>query len=125
MLGHISFGVEDLDRAVRFYDAALSPLGLVRVWSTERSAGWGPDGKGDLLAVFRHAGKAHAPGPGFHLAINAPDRKAVDAFHAAALKAGGTDDGAPGIRAKYSPTYYAAFVIDPDGNNLELVCDKE
>lgn len=121
MLGHLSFGVENLDRAIKFYDAALQPLGLVRVWSTDRSAGWGPHGKGDLLAIFLHAGKARAPGPGFHLAFNAPDRAAVDAFHAEALKAGGTDDGAPGIRTKYSPTYYAAFVIDPDGHKLEAV----
>lgn len=121
MLGHISFGVEDLDRATKFYDRALQPLGMVRVWSTERSAGWGPHGKGDLLAIFLHADKAHAPGPGFHLAFNAPDRHSVDAFHAAAVKAGGTDDGAPGLREKYSPTYYAAFVIDPDGHKLEAV----
>lgn len=121
MLGHISFGVEDLGRAAAFYDRALKPLGLVRVWSTERSAGWGPQGKGDLLAIFLHAGKARAPGPGFHLALNAPDRKAVDAFHAEAMAAGGTDDGAPGLREKYSPTYYAAFVIDPDGHKLEAV----
>ena len=121
MLGHLSFGVKDLGRATAFYDRALQPLGLVRVWSTERSAGWGPEGKGDLLAVFLHSGKARAPGPGFHLAFNAPDRKAVDHFHAEALKAGGKDDGAPGIRAKYSPTYYAAFVVDPDGYRLEAV----
>jgi len=121
MLGHLSFGVEDLHRAAKFYDAALQPLGLVRVWSTDRSAGWGPHGKGDLLAIFLHAGTARSPGPGFHLAFNAPDRKSVDAFHTAAVKAGGTDDGAPGLREKYSPTYYAAFVIDPDGHKLEAV----
>ena len=121
MLGHLSFGVADLARAIAFYDAALAPLGLVRVWSTERSAGWGPAGKGDLLAVFAHADKAQPPGPGFHLAFNAPDRNAVDAFHAAAIQAGGTDTGAPGLRPQYSATYYAAFVVDPDGHKLEAV----
>lgn len=121
MLGHVSFGVEDLERAARFYDRALAPLGLVRVWSTERSAGWGPEGRGDLLAVFLHPGLARVPAPGFHLALNAPDRRAVDGFHAEALKAGGTDDGAPGLRPHYGPTYYAAFVIDPDGHKLEAV----
>lgn len=121
MLGHLSFGVENLDRAAAFYDRALQPLGLVRVWANEKGIGYGPQGKGDLLAIFARPGKARAPGAGFHLAFNAPDRKSVDAFHAEALKAGGTDDGAPGLRAKYSPTYYAAFVIDPDGHKLEAV----
>ena len=91
--------------------------------ATARSAleMYGRRGKGDLLAIFARPGKARAPGPGFHLAFNAPDRQSVDAFHAAAVKAGGTDDGAPGLREKYSPTYYAAFVIDPDGHKLEAV----
>jgi len=121
MLGHLSFGVENLERAMRFYDAALSPLGVVRVWTTQSSAGYGPPGGNDRLALFARPGAARAPGPGFHLAFDAADRQAVQAFHAAALQAGGRDDGAPGLRAQYSPTYYAAFVVDPDGHKLEAV----
>jgi len=120
MLGHISFGVRDLKRSIGFYDAVLAPLGMVRVWSGEAAAGYGAAGGGDKLALFERAA-AHAPGPGFHLAFNAPDRAAVDAFHRAALAAGGRDNGAPGLRPHYSPTYYAAFAFDPDGHALEAV----
>jgi catechol 2,3-dioxygenase-like lactoylglutathione lyase family enzyme len=121
LLGHLSFGVGDLDRAARFYDAALAPLGYVRVWSSAKGVGYGSPGGGDKLALFARPGEARAPGPGFHLAIDAPARSAVDAFYAAALAHGGVDAGAPGPRAHYSPTYYAAFVIDPDGYKLEAV----
>jgi catechol 2,3-dioxygenase-like lactoylglutathione lyase family enzyme len=121
MLGHLSFGVDDLDRAARFYDAALAPLGYVRVWSNARGAGFGSPGGGDKLALFARPGEARPPGPGFHLAFDATSREAVDAFHAAALSHGGTDAGAPGLRPHYSASYYAAFVIDPDGYKLEAV----
>ncbi|MGE0661126.1 MAG: VOC family protein [Reyranellaceae bacterium] len=121
MLSHLSFGVADLARAMAFYDVALKPLGLTRVWSNERGAGYGPPGGNDILAIFARPGQARAPGPGFHLAFNAPDRAAVDTFHAAALQAGGTDAGAPGPRPQYSANYYAAFAIDPDGHKLEAV----
>jgi catechol 2,3-dioxygenase-like lactoylglutathione lyase family enzyme len=121
MLGHLSFGVEDLPRAAAFYDHVLAPLGFVRVWANERGAGFGQPGGGDKLALFARPGQARAPRPGFHLAFNAPSRQAVDAFHAAALAAGGADCGAPGPRPHYGATYYAAFVIDPDGHKLEAV----
>jgi catechol 2,3-dioxygenase-like lactoylglutathione lyase family enzyme len=121
MLGHISFGVEDLDRAIRFYDAALVPLDAVRVWTTDTAAGYGAAGGADRLALFHRPGATRAPGAGFHLAFHATSRAAVDAFHAAALAAGGSDAGSPGLRPRYSPTYYAAFVIDPDGHKLEAV----
>lgn len=120
MLGHLSFGVRDLDRATAFYDAALAPLGVVRVWANARGAGFGPPGGQDKLALFVAPG-ATSPGPGFHLAFDAPSRAAVDTFHAAALAAGGTDRGAPGLRPHYGATYYAAFVLDPDGHKLEAV----
>lgn len=123
VLGHLSFGIVDLERAIAFYDAALAPLGLTRVWTNESAAGYGPPGGGDLLALKRRPG-ASAPGPGFHLAFNARSRAAVDAFHAAALRAGGSDNGAPGLRPHYGPTYYAAFVIDPEGYQLEAVCKE-
>ena len=121
MLGHLSFGVTDIERAIAFYDIALAPLGMVRVWTSPNGAGYGyPDG-GDLLALKPRA-RAAPPGAGFHVAFNAASRAAVDAFYTEALRAGGADNGAPGLRAHYGPTYYAAFVIDPDGYPLEAVC---
>jgi len=124
MLGHLSFGVSDLERAVAFYDAALAPLGLTRVWTKSDAAGYGPPGRGDLLALKKRSVAATPPGPGFHLAFNATSHAAVDAFHSAALGAGGIDNGAPGLRPHYGPTYYAAFVIDPDGYPIEAVCQS-
>ncbi len=121
MLGHLSFGVFDLARAIVFYDAALAPLGMARVWTVADAAGYGLPGGGDLLALKRQPVPAQPPGPGFHLAFDAPSRQAVDAFHAAALAAGGRDNGAPGLRPRYAPDYYAAFVIDPEGYRLEAV----
>lgn len=121
MLSHLSFGVRDLNRAVDFYDRALAPLGLVRVWTASDAAGYGPPGGGDGLALKQRRDAA-PPGPGFHLAFRAGTREAVDAFHAAALAAGGRDNGAPGLRPHYGPTYYAAFVVDPEGWAIEAVC---
>jgi catechol 2,3-dioxygenase-like lactoylglutathione lyase family enzyme len=121
MLGHLSFGVADLPRAIRFYDAALAPLGYVRVWTIERQAGYGAPGGGDKLALKLQPGPVVPPGPGFHLALVASSREAVDRFHAEALRAGGSDEGAPGPRPHYGPTYYAAFARDPDGHKLEAV----
>jgi catechol 2,3-dioxygenase-like lactoylglutathione lyase family enzyme len=120
MLGHVSIGVRDLGKAARFYDAAMAPVGWTRVWTEPDGFGYGPPGGNDKLAVFLHT-DASAPGPGFHLAFDAPNRDAVDAFHAAALANGGTDIGAPGPRPHYSPSYYAAFVLDPEGWKLEAV----
>ncbi len=121
MLGHLSFGVTDLARAAAFYQAALAPLGYVRVWSGECAIGFGEAGGPDRLALFARPGEACPPGPGFHLAFTAPSRAAVDGFHAAALAAGGRDEGAPGPRPNYGASYYAAFVVDPDGHKLEAV----
>jgi catechol 2,3-dioxygenase-like lactoylglutathione lyase family enzyme len=120
MLGHLSFGVADLARSTAFYDAAMAALGFARVWTSDHGVGYGVPGGNDKLALFPRA-DALAPGAGFHLAFDAPDRAAVDRFHAAAMAAGGTDDGAPGPRPHYGETYYAAFVIDPDGYRLEAV----
>jgi catechol 2,3-dioxygenase-like lactoylglutathione lyase family enzyme len=122
MLGHVSFGVNDLDRAATFYDRILAPLGFVRVWTNPRGVGFGPKGGGDKLALFSKPNQAIAPGPGFHLAFDALSRVAVDAFYAAAIEAGGADCGAPGLRPHYGPAYYAAFVTDLDGYKLEAVC---
>jgi catechol 2,3-dioxygenase-like lactoylglutathione lyase family enzyme len=121
MLRHMSFGVDDLTRSAEFYDRILAPLGYVRVWSKEHAVGFGEKGGGDKLALFAKAGQVVAPGPGFHLAFTAPNRDAVNAFHAAALRAGGIDCGEPGLRPHYGSTYYAAFVVDLDGHKLEAV----
>lgn len=118
-MGHLSFGVANLERAAAFYDAILAPLGCVRVWSHAKGAGFGAPGGGDKLALFPQGGPITPPGPGFHLAFEAPDRAAVDAFHAAALALGGADRGAPGPRPHYGATYYAAFITDLDGYRLE------
>jgi catechol 2,3-dioxygenase-like lactoylglutathione lyase family enzyme len=121
MLHHVSFGVVDLARSTAFYDAVLSALGYVRVWSDRTAVGYGEPGKGDGLAIKLAGGEALAPGAGFHLAFAAPSREAVDAFHRAALQHGGADNGPPGLRPQYGPGYYAAFVIDPDGHRIEAV----
>ena len=121
MLGHLSFGVADLARAMAFYDAALAPLGYVRLWSRSDQAGYGLPGGNDKLALKLQSAPVVPPGPGFHLALIAPSHEAVDRFHAEALRMGGHDEGAPGPRQHYGPTYYAAFVRDPDGHKLEAV----
>jgi catechol 2,3-dioxygenase-like lactoylglutathione lyase family enzyme len=120
MLGHISFGVSDLKKAMVFYDATMAPLGYVRVFTGPQSVGYGlPGTTSDRLSLKMQAAPIVAPGPGFHLALVAPSREAVDRFHAAALRLGGTDAGAPGLRPHYGPDYYAAFVFDLDGYKLE------
>lgn len=121
VLSHLSFGVADLAKATAFYDGALAALGYARAWSNEDGVGYGVAGGNDRLALFAQAGRPSPPGPGFHLAFEAPSRAAVDAFDAAALRLGGRDEGAPGARPHYSPTYYAAFVTDLDGYKLEAV----
>ncbi|MFC5396875.1 VOC family protein [Bosea vestrisii] len=127
MLHHLSLGVSDIARAATFYDAVLAPLGYTRVWSDLRpgeanqAVGYGIAGGGDALALKHRPEGQQPPGPGFHVAFAAPDRQAVDAFHRAALQHGGRDNGRPGLRAHYGPHYYAAFVVDPDGHNIEAV----
>jgi catechol 2,3-dioxygenase-like lactoylglutathione lyase family enzyme len=120
MIGHLSFGVSDLDRSTAFYDAIMAALGFGRVWTSPNGVGYGLESDMDKLALLPRP-DASPPGPGFHLAFDAPDRDSVDAFHAAALAAGGSCDGPPGPRPHYGETYYAAFVIDPDGYRLEAV----
>jgi catechol 2,3-dioxygenase-like lactoylglutathione lyase family enzyme len=118
MFDHVGLKVKDLDASVRFYTAALSSLSLVLCSRDAAGAGFGPKGEPSLWLYA--GGKAG----GTHVAFRAGDRAAVDRFHAAGLEAGGRDNGAPGVRADYSPKYYAAFLIDPDGNNVEAVCLK-
>lgn len=116
MYDHIGLKVKDLDAAVRFYQAALEPLGHVLSAHESSYAGLGPKGE-PALWLYKDA-KTH----GVHVAFRAKSREAVDRFHAAGLRAGGRDNGKPGVRKDYSPTYYAAFLLDPDGNNVEAVC---
>lgn len=120
MLSHLSFGVADLARSIAFYDAALGALGYTRIWTEEHAAGYGVANRPEELALFVRAGAAPA-GPGFHLAFTAPSPRAVDAFHAACLRQGGRDLGAPGLRPQYGAGYYAAFATDPDGHKIEAV----
>jgi catechol 2,3-dioxygenase-like lactoylglutathione lyase family enzyme len=123
MFDHLSLGVADLARSAAIYDAALAALGYVRLTENPRHVSWGPPGfTGEPpLAILAIGPDARPPGRGFHLAFTARDHAAVDRFHAAALAAGATDDGAPGIRYD-DPGYYAAFVVDLDGHRLEAVC---
>jgi catechol 2,3-dioxygenase-like lactoylglutathione lyase family enzyme len=120
MIDHVSLGVRDLARALRFYDAALAPLGYLRVWTSERAAGYDVKGREERLAIIADA-EASPAGAGAHVALAARDAAAVEAFHAVALVSGGSDEGPPGLRPKYGAGYYAAFVRDPDGNKIEAV----
>jgi catechol 2,3-dioxygenase-like lactoylglutathione lyase family enzyme len=120
MYDHIGLRVNDIDASVRFYEAALKPLGHQVASRDEASAGLGPKDAPALWLTLEKGAKAR----GTHVAFRASDRGAVDRFHKEGLKAGGRDNGPPGLRKDYSPTYYAAFLIDPDGNNVEAVCQK-
>lgn len=120
MYDHIGLKVKDLDAAVRFYAAALAPLGYVVAARDASYAGIGPEGE---PALWLYATKG-VQGPGVHVAFRARDQAGVDGFYREGLGAGGQDNGKPGIRADYSANYYAAFLYDPDGNNVEAVCMK-
>lgn len=117
MLDHVSLKVADFARSAGFYDAALKPLGLRRLMGDDQNF----TGYGDERPFF-WIGVGGAPNIGAHVAFSARDRATVDAFHRAAMAAGGRDNGGPGIRPHYHPTYYGAFVLDPDGHNIEAVC---
>lgn len=122
MYDHIGLRVKDVDVSARFYEAALEPLGAVLASRDEAGAGFGPKGAPCLwLHVVNPVGEPARGSDGAHIAFKAKSKKAVDGFHAAGLAAGGKDNGAPGLRVDYSPTYYAAFLVDPDGNNVEAV----
>ena len=120
MYDHVGLKVRDLEASVRFYQAALAPLGHVLCSRDEAGAGFGPAGEPALWLYVDAAGGAG----GAHVAFRAGDRTAVDRFHASGREAGGRDNGGAGLRTEYSPAYYAAFLIDPDGNNVEAVCMK-
>jgi catechol 2,3-dioxygenase-like lactoylglutathione lyase family enzyme len=125
ILDHIEFAVADAERSRHFYEAALRPFGLTVILRVgpERTRTGGTRyglGRDGYPRIWFHDGEA--PGSSIHLALATTDRRVVDAFHAAALAVGGRDNGAPGLRERYHPNYYAAFVLDPDGHNIEGVC---
>ncbi|MGA2288553.1 VOC family protein [Bradyrhizobium sp.] len=118
MLDHVTIGVSDIEQSKKFYDRALRPLGITRLYGEgERFAGYGISPK-----AFFWIGWREIPQTGAHIAFTAQDRAAVDRFHDEAVAAGGIDNGPPGPRPNYHPNYYGAFVLDPDGHNIEAVC---
>ncbi|HEX8640323.1 MAG TPA: VOC family protein [Allosphingosinicella sp.] len=127
MLDHVGFAVADLQRSRRFYEAALRPLGIALLYEiapelTEAGGtalGFGSEGK-----AFFWIGDNERPGEGTHVAFTADSRATVRAFYAAGVGAGGRDNGAPGLRPHYHEHYYGAFLVDPDGFNVEAVCHK-
>ena len=120
LMSHVSIGVADLARAAAFYDAALAPLGGKRILDEGFAIAYGRQFP-EFWIGPPHDGAAPSPGNGVHFAFLAGDRDQVKAFHAAALAAGGTDDGAPGPRPHYGAEYYGAFVRDLDGNKVEAM----
>jgi catechol 2,3-dioxygenase-like lactoylglutathione lyase family enzyme len=121
MFDHVSIGVRDLARARQFYDAALRPLGYACLSEGADALGYGRD---KIALWIGKAARPVPPEPGsnLHFCFAALTREAVDAFHAAALGTGGTDNGAPGLRPDYGADYYAAFAVDPDGYRIEAYC---
>jgi catechol 2,3-dioxygenase-like lactoylglutathione lyase family enzyme len=121
MLDHVSLGVRDFEQSKKFYDEALRPLGIERLYAEgPTAAGYGAGRK-----AFFWIGQRDASQTGTHVAFVAEDRETVDRFYQTALAAGGRDNGAPGLRPHYHANYYGAFVLDPDGHNVEAVCRKQ
>ena len=119
MLDHVGINVSEYERSRDFYARALAPLGYTLLMEpAPRTGGFGRDQKPDFFITDQRVPTTE----NVHVALAAPDRATVDAFHASALEAGGTDNGEPGVREIYHPTYYGAYVLDPDGNNVEAVC---
>jgi catechol 2,3-dioxygenase-like lactoylglutathione lyase family enzyme len=125
MLDHVGIEVSDYERSKAFYEAALAPLGVELLMERQSaSAGFGSETEIGPKPYFWIHSRGRTVVSGAHIAFGAADRDGVDAFHAAALAAGGSDNGAPGPRPIYHPGYYGAFVLDLDGNNVEAVCHR-
>ncbi len=124
MLDHIGIEVGDLERSRAFYEAALEPLGIGFIMEFEGSVGLGSEGEHGPKPYFWIHARGRPAVSGAHICFGARSPELVNAFHAAALAAGGEDNGAPGPRSQYHPGYYGAFVLDPDGNNVEAVCHR-
>ncbi len=121
MIHHVSIGVSDIAKARRFYDAALAPLGAKCLSEDASALGYG-SGDGPRLWLLAAGAAVPRDIAGLHICLEAGRRAEVNAFHAAAVRAGGRDNGKPGLRADYGENYYAAFVTDPDGNRIEAYC---
>jgi catechol 2,3-dioxygenase-like lactoylglutathione lyase family enzyme len=124
MLNHVSIGVRDVAKAKRFYDAALKPLGYACLSESAGSLGYGREAAALWIIAAERPVPPEAKS-GLHFCFDAPTRKSVDQFHAAALRAGGRDNGKPGLRTDYGPNYYAAFAVDPDGYRIEAYCSAK
>jgi catechol 2,3-dioxygenase-like lactoylglutathione lyase family enzyme len=122
MLDHISFGVSDLARSIAFYDAILSPLGFARVWTSADAAGYGYPDQDESFAIKQESNIIGPGNPREHLAFNAATREAAMEFHAAGIRRGAIDEGAPALCPEYGENYFAAFLRDADGHRLEAVC---
>ena len=125
MLDHIGIAISDIRRSEAFYAIALAPLNISKLYEYgpgKTDSGGTAIGFGNDMKPFFWIGDKERVGEGTHVAFTAPDRASVDAFYKAAIAAGGRDFGAPGLRPKYHPNYYGAFVLDPDGINVEAVC---
>ncbi len=119
MIDHVIVNVKDLALSKRFYREILTPLGYAVVWDMEKWVGFGKAGKADFWIALRNPRHTKV-----HIAFRCDEKELVDRFHAAGLQAGGKDNGPPAIHEDYGPNYYAAFIFDPDGNNIEAVCQK-
>ena len=124
MFSHLTVGSNDIAKAKAFYDGVTAPLGLVRHADYPEAVAYShtPGSRPQLWIVRPLDKKTASVGNGITIGLEAENRSAVDAAYAAAIKAGGKDEGAPGIRKHYHPNYYGAFVLDPDGHNIEAVC---
>ncbi len=121
MIDHVTIRVRDLERSKAFYEAAFAQLGYKNV-SGEDGSYWAFDVGNGLFEIAQAEGSNLTP---VHVALRVKDRSQVDAFYRAALKAGGKDNGQPGPRPEYTDTYYAAFILDPDGHNIEAMCEDQ
>lgn len=124
MFGHITVGTNNLQRAIAFYDAVLATLGQERGKSGDTFAAYGDRAGARFFVMTPFDGAEATTGNGVHVAFAAPTPAHVDAFHAAALAHGGTDEGAPGLRPRYHAKYYGGYIRDPDGNKLQAVCHQ-
>ena len=127
MLDHVGFAVADAERSRAFYEATLAPLGITLIMSVtpeQTESGGTAHGFGSNGKPYFWFGDNERVGEGNHIAFAAESRAIVDAFYAAAIAAGGRDNGPPGLRPHYHPDYYGAFVLDPDGMNIEAVCHR-
>jgi len=124
MLDHVGIEVSDLERSKAFYEATLEPLGIRPLMEFDGAVGFGKETEHGPKPFFWLNARGRPAVSGAHVAFGVRDTAQVDAFHAAALAVGGSDNGAPGPRPIYHPGYYGAFVLDPDGNNIEAVCHR-